>query len=51
MKFKFSHKIAVIHKKFLVLFNLLWGPDITHSGVGCGLCIPALYGWQELWPR
>src|SRR6218665_1822748 len=32
MKFKFLHKIAVIQKKFLLLFNLMRGPDITHCG-------------------
>jgi len=31
MKFQFFHKIAVTHEKFLVLFNLQPGPDITHS--------------------
>jgi len=31
MKFKFFHKIAIIQDKFFVLFNLLQGPDITHS--------------------
>jgi len=31
MKFKFIHKIAVIHKKFSYSFNLLRGPDITRS--------------------
>ena len=31
MKFKFIQKIAVISKKFLVLFNLLRGPDIIHG--------------------
>ena len=42
MKFKFIYEIAIIHKKFLVLFNLL--PDMTYSGpdLGHGLCIPDL---------
>src|SRR6218665_3549558 len=34
MKFKFVHKIFVIQRKFLVLLNLLRGPDITRSGAG-----------------
>ena len=43
MKFKFIHKISII-QLFLVLFNLLWGPDITLSAarLGHGLCIPAI---------
>jgi len=36
MKFKYVHKIVVIHKKLLLLFNLLRGPDITHSEAGSG---------------
>ena len=39
MKFKFIHKISVIHvikEKFLVFYNLLRGPDITRSGAGSG---------------
>jgi len=39
-KFKFIHKIGIIQKKFLLLFNLLqciWGPDS-----GRGLCIPGV---------
>src|SRR6218665_2476255 len=36
MKFKFIHKIAVIHKKFRALSNLLRGPDKTPSGAGSG---------------
>jgi len=36
MTFKFNHKISVIQKKLLVLFNLLRGPDIIRSGAGSG---------------
>src|SRR6218665_2665063 len=36
IKFKFIHKISVIHKKFPVFFNLLRGPDKTRSGAGSG---------------
>jgi len=43
MKLKFFNKIAVIHQKFLVLFNLLRGPDITSSDPGRRLCISILY--------
>ena len=32
MKFKFIHKTAVIHDKFLTLFNLHPGSDMTRSG-------------------
>ena len=32
VKFKFIHKISIIHEKFLVFFNLLRGPDITPLG-------------------
>ena len=44
MKFKFIQKIFVIQEKFLVLLNLLRGPDIgnTFGGRIRGLCIPAL---------
>jgi len=43
MKFKFFHKIVIIHEKFLVLFNLL--PDVTHSGSGARAagCASLLY--------
>src|SRR6218665_769279 len=34
MKFKFIHKMSVIHEKFLVFFNLLRGPDKTPLGAG-----------------
>jgi len=34
MKCKFINKIAVIHEKFIILFNLLRGPDITRSRSG-----------------
>jgi len=42
VKFKFIHKVDVIHKKFLLLFNLLHGPDIASPGQDPvrGLCIP-----------
>ena len=36
MKFEFIHKISVIQEKFLVLINLLRGPDITRSRDGSG---------------
>jgi len=36
MTFKFVHKIAVIHKMFPVLLNLLQGSDITCLGDGDG---------------
>jgi len=36
MKFKFIHKIAVIHETFLVLSNLLQEPEIIRSGAGSG---------------
>jgi len=32
MKFKFIHKISIIQEMFLVFFNLLRRPDITHLG-------------------
>jgi len=35
-KFKFFHKIAVIHEKFLVLLKLRRGPDKTRSRAGSG---------------
>src|SRR6218665_2464330 len=35
-KFKFFHKIDVIHEKFLVLLKLSRGPDKTRSRVGSG---------------
>jgi len=44
MKYKFIHKTAVFHAKFVVLFNLLRGLDITWSRAGPvrGLCTPDL---------
>jgi len=36
MKLKKFHKISIIQKKFLLLLNLLWVPDITCSGAGSG---------------
>jgi len=39
MKFKFFHKISVIQKRFLLLFNLLRGPNITRSVAGSGLLV------------
>jgi len=36
MKSKFIHKIFVIQEMCLVFFNLLRGPDITHSGARSG---------------
>src|SRR6218665_1298089 len=36
MKFKFIHKIFVIHEQFLVFFNLLRGPALKLSGTGSG---------------
>ena len=44
MKSKFFYKIAIIHEKLLVLFNLLGGPDKTQSLVESGpriFCGPA----------
>jgi len=39
MKFKFIHKISVIHETFLAFVNLLRGPDITRSGGGSSLWV------------
>ena len=41
MKFKFIHKITATLEKFLVIFNLLQGPDITCLGAR-RVCIPDL---------
>ena len=38
-KFKLVHKISVIQEKFLIIFNLLRGPDKNPPG----LCIPYLH--------
>ena len=37
IKFKFIHKISIIHEKFHVLLNLLRWPDLIPSGAGSGL--------------
>ena len=44
MKFKFIHSIALIHRKIIVLFNLLRVPDIPRSepDAARGSCILAL---------
>ena len=43
MKIKFIHKIAFI-QKFLLLFNLLQGPDNTFGGRRSARCASRLYG-------
>jgi len=36
MKFNFIHKISVIQETFLVISNMLQGPDETPLGAGSG---------------